>query len=430
MLRAMRPRQAARVPLGLLLALAPLQESAREVRLEEFALTLALPPLQGLSEPGTQRWQGTLGASRVELAFKTLPIEKYGFVEPEDVLDIGPSHWSQPEQARNDPAQRRLLPGAFGHAAYAAFERTLLRRNAEDAAHALRFQLGGLLEHHGYWLTLEATPPPTDAEESVLEEFFLRGIRYDGPVRDSRWTAAEAEARWRRDAPLHLAEELEPPTRTAHYLVLTNSKAGAAFARKLEEAYTAVQKALPFPEISTRRLLPVFLFRSAEEYLEFTANSLRGRGAEDSRGHAARDYYATWNDSPADPVHRRGAARQLLSVRLAVGGGVPWLLDGLATALATKPSERAREKDAVSVPMSEVVKRGLAIEGALAAQVASFLDFLREEKALRAQFPAFVARAGRLPKNDLPGLERLLQELYGCDLATLERRWIEGNGKR
>ncbi|NOT30962.1 MAG: hypothetical protein HOP15_10990 [Planctomycetes bacterium] len=416
-------------------------------RIAELALTLTLPPLDGLSPAGANRWRGQLGASQVEIALRTLPSETYDFAEPESVLDHGPSAWSKPEWQRNDPGTRRALAGPFGYASYAVYERTELQRRDDGTRVGLRFLLGGLLKEVGYWITLEASPPPTSAGEAQLVEFLTHGIVYDGEVREHRWSEDEAYTRWLRDAPAEAREDYKV-IRTAHYLVLTNSDGGKAFAKKMEECHAAILAVYPFDDVPGRRLLPVFLFRTADQYFDFYARiaEIPREDAERSKGHAWRDYYATWYEAPGDPVHVHEATHQIFANRLGLGGGGSWFQEGVAEYMSSKSGERSAAAGQVKRGQHVALAQFLAIPSLLMSsdkeapggdqagdhykQAAVLIEFLRESKWAGDKFPAFLTRIGRLPSGKLGPLEEALAELYGVDLAGLEQRWAEYCKKR
>jgi hypothetical protein len=412
------------------------------VRLEELSLTLTLPPLEDLASPGPNRWRGQLGTSRVEITLKTIASDKYQLREPEDVLDAGPSFWRNPEHERNDPGARRALAGPYGFAPYAAYERTELASSDGNKV-GLRFLFGGLLPDSGYWITLEATPPPAAEDEAVLLEFLTKGIAYDGPLRTFTWTDEEARARWERDAPVLVRDKLEPLVRTAHYIVLTNSPGGAAFGKKMEECFAAIRKVYPFDDVPGRRLLPVFLFRTADEYHEFYA-TVAGISMDDARrskGHAWRDCYATWYDAPGDPVHVHEATHQIFSNRLGLVGGGSWFQEGVAEYMSSKPGDRSAAAGQVKklkhVPLAEfmqipsllVSSDDDAPPGDPSAnhylQAALLIEFLREGKWAKDKFPEFLQRVGRIPGKNQAEIEDALEEIYGVGVAGLEERWIE-----
>lgn len=424
------------------------KDDARVVRLDELGLTLTLPPLADLSSAGTQRWRGRLGPSQVELALKTLPRAKYGLAEPGDVLDVGPSAWSDPAHARSAPDTRRDLPGKYGYASYATLERLELRSRDGQTALGTRYLLAGLLRETGYWIALEATPPPTPEGEAQLRLFLETGIVYDGEVREHRWTDEEARARWLRDAPPETHADYEGPLRTAHYLILSNSSGGKAFAKKMEECHDAIRKVYPFDDVPGRMLLPVFLFKTADQYFDFFAAmaEIPREEAERSKGHAWRDYYATWYDAPGDPVHIHEATHQIFSNRLGLGGGGSWFQEGVAEYMSTKPGDRSAAAGQVKrgkhVPLAQFVAIPSLLmssdekaAGGDAAddnykQAAVLIEFLRESKWAKAGFPAFLTRIGRLPRGDPAQIEAVVQDVYGVDLAGLEQRWAEYCKKR
>ncbi|MSR62379.1 MAG: hypothetical protein EXS08_08040 [Planctomycetes bacterium] len=438
-------------PLWLLAPLvlqAPAAPDARTVVLAELQLTLTLPPLEGLRGAGTNRWRGMLGTSQVEIALRTLPGEKFALEEPADVLDMGPSFWSDPNQARNDPVARRALAGPFGFAAYASFERSELRSRDGATVLGLRYLLGGLLPTQGYWITLEATPAPDAAGEPALLEFLQHGIAYSGAVREHRWSDAEALARWQHDAPSATHEKFKGALRTAHYLILSNSDGGKLFAKKMEECYVTIQKTYPFDEVGGRRLLPVFLFQTADQYFEFYSRiaGIELEAAKRSKGHAWRDYYATWYEAPNDPVHIHEATHQIFANRLGLGGGGSWFQEGVAEYMSSRPGDRSAVAGQVKKQKHMPLARFIAVPsllmssdkdaaggdqaGDLYKQAALLIEFLREGKETQSRFPTFLLRIGRLQRDEPEVLQSALEEVYGVTLAELEQRWVEYCKKR
>jgi hypothetical protein len=402
-------------------------------------LTLTLPALEGLAPSGENRWHGTLGASRVEIRFQVLSSGKYRPQEPEDVLEVGPSFWSSPGTERNDPTQRRAREGPYGFASYAAWERTELA-GREGGASTLRYLIAGLLPDTGYWITVEAAPPPAD--EGALRAFLETGIVWSGPVREHRWTEAEARARFERDAPAATHAKFEAPVRTAHYIVLGNSKGGEAFGRKMEECFRTIRATYPFDEVPGRRLLPVFLFRTSAEYFEFYATiaGIDLERAERSKGHAWRDYYATWYEAPGDPVHVHEATHQIFATRLGLGGGGSWFQEGVAEYLSSKPGERSaaagRVKRGQHVPLEEFVLIPSLLQssdpGALRgpeagehySQAALLIECLRESKWAKPEFQRFLAHMGRAGRS-LAAIEHAFEAVYGFGIGGIEERFVE-----
>ena len=71
---------------------------------------------------------------------------------------------------------------------------------------------------------------------------------------------------------------------------------------------------------------PVMGFCTKEQYVDFPARNTRMSPlkAAQPKGHAYKDYYATWYESPNDPVHIHEATHQILSNRPELPGGGSW----------------------------------------------------------------------------------------------------------
>ena len=78
--------------------------------------------------------------------------------------------------------------------------------------------------------------------------------------------------------------------------------------------------------------MPVFLFKTNEQYYQFYANiaNISLSKAMRSGGHSWKDYYATYYKAPKDPVHYHEGAHQLVKSRLNCRGGGSWFQEGLA----------------------------------------------------------------------------------------------------
>jgi len=274
------------------------------------------------------------------------------------------------------------------------------------------------------------------------------GVVYKGTARNAKWTDDEARERWNRDAPEATHKKLEKPLRTEHYLILTNSSSGKKFAEAMEKCYAAVQKMYPFEDVAGQRLLPVFLFRTPDEYYDYYAKiaSISVEAARRTKGHAWHDYYATWFEALNDPVHVHEGTHQIFSNRMHLGGGGSWFQEGVAEYMSTTPNDRNPSASLVKkgkhVPLAEFVKMKSLIystdekaaKGDSAEenyhQAALLIEFLRESKWGKAHFQDFVHTIGRIRSNDSAAIDRGLQSVYGCDLKGLEGQWIEYCKKR
>ena len=157
--------------------------------------------------------------------------------------------------------------------------------DVEGEANRLLFTTG-ITEKFGYQLLTECFGEPDDADRKRLEQFMTAGVRYDGPLRNWQWTDEEARARWQEFTDEKVHDKLEI-ARTKHYLILFDA-GGKLFAKKMEECYEEIRKIYPFDEVEGRRLMPVFLFRTREEYYEYYARiaKVSREQAAATKGHA------------------------------------------------------------------------------------------------------------------------------------------------
>ncbi|HKX45606.1 MAG TPA: hypothetical protein VJP77_02815, partial [Planctomycetota bacterium] len=441
--------------LPLLAALPALQAAPpeRTVALDALGLTLTLPELEGLAVPpravGNQvvgAWTGKLGTSAVRITVWALETEDFGFVEPEHVVDLVRDNLTEGELGKGRDirfGEFELLAGAYGLVAHAA---TVVAEEYQGTGlKGELWFLAGIAPEHGYALQVDCVPPPDEAGRGVLRAFFEGGVAYAGAVRDPLWTEEEVDARWKKDAPDELAEELDKILRTEHYIILTNSGGGKSFSKKMEECYDAIREVYPFQEVEGRRLMPVFLFRRPEEYFAFTVKRTGWplSEAQKTKGHAYGDYYATWYESPNDTTHIHEATHQIFANRLMLNGGGSWFQEGVAEYMEDAESEmrnfaRGSAKRDEHIPFREffaVSSLALALEGtskrdgsmanAAYLQAGSIVQFVRDDKRTKAKFHDYVHAIGKLNRGDVAAIERELQRLFGWKIAEFEAAWKE-----
>jgi len=428
--------------------------------LPDLGLVITLPAqltdVTSGEKPGNQSgasWKGKLGGCDVEIALSVLPNTDFGFLEPEDVSDHALEQFRSPPEG-TDPSfayeKSELVSGSFGWAPYAALGWGPFRVQDGTKMVGKYYTLGGLLEKHGYCLEVVARPAPTDADEAVVLEFLKRGVVYNGKTRGSQWTDDEAKARWLKDAPPATHKKLKKILRSKHYLVLTNSDGGQRFADRMEECYAAIQKTYPFPEVAGRMLMPIFLFRTSDEYFAFYAKAFETtvEEARESAGVASGDFYATWFEAAGDTVHIHEATHQIFDNRLRLSGGGSWFQEGVAEYMATKRNDRNEAARAVKnkkhTPLAEFIR----IEDLLAADpsredkkgedkaathyalAALLIEFLRESEWGKNKFQEWVHAIGYVPDNNSIAIERATQAVYHASLSELEMQWIEYCKKR
>lgn len=383
--------------------------------------------------------------------------------EPGDVADAAV------EELRERDGACRILDvrypeGPYGFAPFLSIAHCALPAvEAEDDDPALpegeQWLAAGLLERRGYVVRVSCRPVPDDATRVALAGFLEGGILYEGPERDPEWTTDEIRERWERDAPEDLHEDFvkalkKPSTfkkfvvRTDHYLILTNSSSGKTFAKAMEENYDTIAEMFPFEEIEGRRLMPVFLFRTPDQYYDFYAKMTGASLAEakKSKGHAWRDYYATWYEAPGDPVHIHECTHQIFRNRLYLGGAGSWYQEGVAEYVETDDNERgmvAREVEkGRATSLRDLVKlrsllysskqgvKGNSVAGDHYKQSALLIEFLRESRFGKDRFEEFLYAMGRVPRNDVEGIDAVFQEVYGKDLEGMDEEWQEYCKKR
>lgn len=151
-----------------------------------------------------------------------------------------------------------LVGGAYGYAPCLALA------TAVEGDRATVVYGFGAFETGGYAVEIDWHGAMTDADREKLAQAVSRGIKYEGKPWDPKWSAAEMAERWRL-----ATGDNQPPDkiiRTAHYVVMTDSRAGQTFAEKVEENYKAIFAHYPFEDHPCDRLMPVFVMRDKGGY--------------------------------------------------------------------------------------------------------------------------------------------------------------------
>ena len=387
-------------------------------------------------------WNGKLGNFLLEMSLWIVPSQEWGLIDPFDVSANVALNRSQRKGNENFRfEQEYAVEGDFGPLPWAVIATSGRWDNTQRIA--TDFLLAGLTADRGYTFRISCEPPPDKKTLKAIEKLLKTGLEYYGTTEEPDWSADEAMARWERVRPQKLAGKLKI-LRTKHYIIFTDSSSGKLFAKKMEEYYTAIQKTFPFPEIKGRKLLPVFLFRTREEYIDYyvkISGTSRDR-ARNSKGHAWRDYYATYYDSPVDPVHIHEATHQIFSNRLRLGGGGSWFQEGVAELMSTSRNERkgfARNaaRSETWTPFREFLvipsllnssgrsDTGENLAGNHYAQAASIIDFARNSKFGKNKFGEFLHAIGSLRRGDLVAMEAALHQVYDTDIAGFEAEWVK-----
>lgn len=450
------------MPISPVLALAPLFAAtpvlpatpggAAEVFQLDHGLTLDLTGLAGIEHtaaaPDGQlvgTWSAQAGEVELHIRLFALERESFGIDEPEDVTWLVAAE--RDDGLRYE--ERELLESEFfGWTPYAALARGTLRQDTREVG--TFFCLGGIGDGIGYSLEIDARPVPAGGDLEAIEQVLREGLSAEVESRRvAEWTDEEVEARWASDAPDDLLDEMRDVVRTDHYIIFTNSSAGKKFGQKMEECYEEVKAVFPFQEVEGRKLMPVFLFRTREQYAEFYVKvaGISMEQALRSGGHAWRDYYATDYKAPGDPVHVHEATHQIFANRLRLSGGGSWFQEGVAEYVET--SERTRKNWAARaaekgryMPFEEFFQvpsmlycgkeklTGGSESSDNYTQAASIIEFCRDSKWRPEKFQEFVHAVGSVPRGDLAAIEAALARVYGVGVQEFEERWVEYWEKR
>lgn len=416
---------------------------------DEHTLRVSLPKTivviedsKGRGEQNLHNWKTTLGDFQLDLSLWIIPRQEWGMYDPFDVsANVAFNRRQEKNQKSFKFEEEYPVEGPFGTMPYGVISSFGEYDGTERIS--TQFILSGLTPDRGYTFRLNCTPAPDKKTRKAIEKFLKTGVEFYGEVEDVEWGEEEALDRWERDRPLELAGKLKI-VRTKHYIIFTDSSSGKLFAKKMEECYTEIQETYPFPEVKGRKLMPVFLFRTREEYVDYYAKiaGIPKEQARNSKGHAWRDYYATYYDSPVDPVHIHEATHQIFSNRLRLGGGGSWFQEGVAELMSTSRNERKgfarnaarkggftpfREFFVIPSLLGDTSKSATGEKKSANhyAQAASIIDFARNSKFGKKKFPQFMDAIGSIRRGDVEAAEAVIRRVYEVDLAGFEAEWVK-----
>jgi hypothetical protein len=429
---------------GLLTALItghlPSQEKkSREFICKKTKLILDLSLLPELdagetSERTTGFWYGEVDGCTWDIALITYPHDSYRLREPGMAMSFIDDWYAEKESKKKGQGvlgARTVLQNKCGYAPYSCIASGELKKKK-----AWLHIMTGVTEDYAYGIEIELSGTNIEAARKQAEAFFRKGVRYVGEQWDPRWSDEEIDARWKRDVPDKLREEKFKIRRTDHFLVMSNSSTGLTFAREMEKCYKKIKKVFPFEENKGMRLMPVFVFRMPEEYYEYYAkicNTSIAR-ARRSKGHAWRDYYATWYESPKDPVHIHEAVHQIFKNRLFLSGGGSWFQEGVADYISEQKNEvkavaRRASRDG-KMPNLRIFMQIPSLIGTSSANrnyilSASLITCIGESKWGKKKFMDFVHAVGSCPRNDIESIEDAIKQVYGISIDELQKRWAK-----
>lgn len=282
---------------------------------------------------------------------------------------------------------------------------------------------------------------PKKVSKRTVERVVLTYSLPDFVFNDPRWSETMVEER--------LADDLDPgwgefeALRSEHYIVFTNSDAGPRYLETMEDIYEKFRALFPFEELPGARLMPVFLFKTKEQYYEFLVRNI-GMAMEAARRTAGvqyLDFYATYYAAPGAPIHYHEGAHQLVQHRLGLEGGGSWFQEGMAvyfegTIFPGEDPEKGMKgvvKSGRHMPFREFfVVRSLL--GSTDTGRDSTLAHQRYQQAgATIKFLAEGPYAARFPKM-LEGVRkrhnwsRIVADVYDMEIDELEAAFVEHYG--
>jgi|GEM_PF-2106081 len=443
----------AALPLGASAANAP--EDGEVVRLDALHLSIDLSTFDAVEEAGEpfeqlydHAWVAELDGTEVLLVASEFDAAEWNIVEPEDVTSTVRFRLEQGPFASYRFADRRLIEGPYGAAPFAALLH--MEEYERTSVSAETYALGGITMDKGWSFQVYTDEKLSDAKRAALMTFFEEGFEYDGDLRDPEWTDDEVEARWKRDFPRDLMDARIRTYRSKHFIIIGDSSGGKKFGKIMDEHYELIREVYPFDEVEGRKLLPIFLFRDRQSYIDFCVEYV-GQSpaqAERSGGHAWKDYYATHYSAPGDNVHIHEATHQIFANRLFLNGGGSWFQESSAVHMEAVYDKSTRREhinfgdNAVEngryagfrefMSRSSLLHasggsndRGEDLAGLAYQQAGTMMEFVLHSEHTAEKAQEYIHAVGSLRPNDTDGIDRVLKRLWNVDIEGFERWYLE-----
>jgi hypothetical protein len=431
------------------------QEAGETVAFPEYGLTLVLPKLDSIArqkpEGSKAEWTGQLGASQVRLRFHVLANADYDFFEPEDVVETWRDAMRDPDDKKSEAKDTdfsfeptHCVAGAVGCSPILACTQAAMQKKNDPTAKGTLMIVAGLLPENAWSMRADVWPALDAERTKALASSLEKCCTYQGKLRDPQWTDDEATAFWKKMAPESTFKKLAKPVRTEHFIVLTNSTSPGPFVKKLEGWYASIRKVVPWEELKGRKLMPILLYRTDDDFQTFYRKYWQMKPEEevDDQSETVDYWTATSCDDDDDYDHLLDMCKQVLIVRLRAWGGCQWMRSGVRELVATKPNERGEALRAIKkgefTPLEKLLdndawgeqgdkyeKKGASDEADYWGQAALWMEFLRTGPWPNDSFQRFVRTAGSLPDGDREGVKDVLRTVYGMEPSALQQKWVE-----
>jgi len=222
-----------------------------------------------------------------------------------------------------------------------------------------------------------------------------------------------------------------------HFIIFTNGpRTTLRFKTTLEKLYTFIQKYYPYVDEKERKPLTCYIFKSKEEYFDYSEQIRGFRGARASAGHATSEYYATFYQAPAAPVVIHEATHLIVGAVCRVLGGGSWFQEGTAVFmenhfLGQDPSvgQRSNVRYGRYYPLRKLAAiPTLAADGQNSgrnyAQAGSLMDFM-VRGPLKDKFKDYMDYLRKhLRTFGAKGAEESIRAVYGMSLEEFDEAWM------
>jgi hypothetical protein len=220
-----------------------------------------------------------------------------------------------------------------------------------------------------------------------------------------------------------------------HFIIFTNGpRTTLRFKTTLEKLFKFIKKYYPYADETKQ--LKCYIFKSKEEYFDYSEKIREFRGARASAGHATSEYYATFYQAPAAAVVIHEATHLIVGAVCKVRGGGSWFQEGTAVFmenlfLGQDPSvgQRSKVRYGRFYPLREFAAiRTLAADGKNAsrnyAQAGSLMDFM-VRGPLKEKFKDYMEYLRKNPFTfGAKGAEKSIRDVYGMSLEEFDEAWM------
>ena len=221
-----------------------------------------------------------------------------------------------------------------------------------------------------------------------------------------------------------------------HYVIFTNGPVTTKkFKISLEKLYNFVRKYYPY--VNETKPLKCYIFKSTEEYYNYSEKIRHFKGARATAGHATSEYYATFYQSPTAAVVFHEATHQIVMGVCDVWSGGSWFQEGTAVfieRLMTGLNPSAGQKSKVRYDRYYPLSRLADIPSLLSdgnngernyAQAGSIVDFMVRGR-FKKQFPKYMEYLRKHPgSRGAKGAAESVKAVYDMTLEEFDREWMK-----